>query len=345
MAKPGKRRLLILAALALVVGIGLAAAWQADRDQAPRDELTLYGNIDLRQIQLAFDQSARIEHILVQAGDRVEKGELLATLDDRRFRANLAAAQAELDARQAALDRLLAGSRPEEIERLRGVVSADKADLTAARLTYDRTARLARQDMASRQSADQARAARDAAQGRLQADQQALALAVAGPREEDIAEARAAVAAAKSRLHLAEIAVTDTELEAPADGIVRNRILEPGDMASPAQPVFSLAPTEPIWARVYVDGEDLGHVRPGLPASIVSDSFPNQPIQGWVGYISPTAEFTPKSVETTRVRSDLVYQVRVYACNPQGRLRLGMPVTVQVPLDAEPVDQGADPCQ
>ncbi|APE30231.1 hypothetical protein BOX17_04270 [Halomonas aestuarii] len=344
MTKPGKRRLLILAALALVVGIGLAVAWQASREQAPSDRLTLFGNIDLRQVQLAFDQSARIERILVQAGDRVEQGELLATLDDRRFQANLAAGRAELDARQAALDRLLAGSRPEEIERLRAVVEADEADLTAARLTYQRTARLARQDMASRQSADQARATRDAALGRLHADQQALALAIAGPRQEDIAEARAGVAAAQSRLQLAEIAVADTELEAPADGIVRNRILEPGDIASPGQPVFSLAPVEPIWARVYVDGQDLGHVRPGLPATIVSDSFPDQPVDGWIGYISPTAEFTPKSVETTRVRSELVYQVHVHACNPQGRLRLGMPVTVHVPLAAEPVDQGADPC-
>jgi HlyD family secretion protein len=345
MARPGKRRLLILAAAALVVGIGSAVVWQANRDQPPRDELTLYGNIDLRQVQLAFDQSARIGNILVQAGNRVEKGELLATLDDRRFQANLSAAQAELDARQAALDRLLAGSRPEEIERLRGVISADQADLTVARRTYERTARLARQDMASRQSADQARAARDAAQGRLQADQQSLDLAIAGPRQEDIAEARAAVAAAKSQRHLAQIAVDDIKLQAPSAGVIRNRILEPGDMTSPAQPVFSLALTNPLWARVYVDGEELGHVRPGLPATIVSDSFPNQPVKGWIGYISPTAEFTPKSVETTRVRTELVYQVRVYACNPKGRLRLGMPVTVHVPLNAKPVDRGSDPCQ
>lgn len=345
MARSSKRRLLTLAALVIAVAVALGAAWLTHRDQAPRDELTLYGNINLRQVQLAFDQSARIEHILVQAGDRVEKGDLLARLDDRRFQANLAAAQAELKARQAALDRLLAGSRPQEIERLRGVVAADKANLTAARLTFERTQRLAARDLASRQSADQARAARDAAEGRLQADQQALALAIAGPRKEDITEARAVLAAAKSRLHLAEIAVTDAELKAPVDGIVRNRILEPGDMASPAKPVFSLAPTEPIWARVYVDGKDLGHVRPGLPATIVSDSFPDHPVKGWIGYISPTAEFTPKSVETTRVRTELVYQVRVYACNPKGRLRLGMPVTVHVPLDAKPASRGSDPCQ
>jgi HlyD family secretion protein len=344
MPKPRNLRLIILLLILILAAAGGCLRYQ--QQTSPRqDALTLYGNIDLRQVQLAFNESARIERMEAQAGDRVQAGQLLATLDGRRFHADLDAAEANLEARQAALKRLLAGSRPQEIERLRGVVAADQAELTAARRTYQRTERLTRQDMASRQSLDQARAAMDAARGKLQADRQSLDLAVAGPRQEDIAEARAAVAAARSQRHLAQIAVDDIKLQAPSAGVIRNRILESGDMASPSQPVFTLALTDPVWARVYVEEPDLGHVRMGMPATIHSDSFPGKSFKGWIGYISPTAEFTPKSVETSRVRSELVYQARVYACNPDGKLRLGMPVTVRVERDAGPVARGEDPCR
>nr|WP_305910312.1 efflux RND transporter periplasmic adaptor subunit [Methylomarinum sp. Ch1-1]MDP4523002.1 efflux RND transporter periplasmic adaptor subunit [Methylomarinum sp. Ch1-1] len=124
----------------------------------------------------------------------------------------------------------------------------------------------------------------------------------------------------------------DAHLYAPDDGVIQNRMLEPGDMADAQTPVFTLALTDPVWARVYASETDLGKLRPGMVAEIRSDSFPDQAYQGWVGYISPTAEFTPKAVETVELRTSLVYQVRVYACNPKHQLRLGMPVTVSIKL-------------
>jgi HlyD family secretion protein len=103
-------------------------------------------------------------------------------------------------------------------------------------------------------------------------------------------------------------------------------------MASPQRPVYTLAMTDPLWVRVYVKESDLGRIRPGMRAEVATDSYPNKRYGAWVGYISPTAEFTPKSVETTEVRSSLVYQVRIFVCNPQGELRLGMPATVTIAL-------------
>lgn len=340
-----KKPLVIIPLLILIGGGGYWGYKHYGHQPASTTELTLYGNIDLRQVQLAFNEAGRIETLNAQAGDPVKKGQLLGTLDQRRYQANLASAKATLATRQAALDRLLAGSRPEDIARLQAVVSADKARLKAATLTYERTRRVTDQKLASRQSLDEARANMDAARGQLQANQQSLKLAILGPRKEDIAEARAAVETAKAAVQLAEVAMSDTKLTAPSDGVIRNRILEPGDMASASQPVFALALTDPIWARVYVEEPDLGHIRPGMPATILSDSFPGKAFKGWIGYISPSAEFTPKSVETTRVRSELVYQARVYACNPDGKLRLGMPVTVHVDRNAKPVARGENPCQ
>jgi HlyD family secretion protein len=340
-----KRVRILIVLLFLIAGSALAWMYWDKRPTATLpDVLTLYGNIDLRQVDLAFNDAARIEHIRVQTGDTVQPGQIIATLDARRYAAVLAAATAQLAANQAVLDKLVHGSRPEDIDRLRAVAAADQANLTNKELSYQRILSLAEQKMASPQDRDTARAARDAAAAQLQADEASLKLAVIGSRVEDINQARAAVEAADAQVQSAQINLNDTELKAPAIGIVRNRILEPGDMASPAQAVITLALTDPIWARVYVDEPDLGWVREGMPATLSSDSFPGKAFTGWVGYLSPSAEFTPKTVETTTVRTDLVYQARIYACNPDHQLRLGMPVTVQIARDAKPYPRGETPC-
>ena len=123
--------------------------------------------------------------------------------------------------------------------------------------------------------------------------------------------------------------------------------MEPGDMAFPQTPVLTLALTSPIWVRAYVDEVNLGKIAPGMKATVTTDSYPDKSYTAWIGYISPTAEFTPKSVQTEELRSKLVYQVRVYVCNPENQLRLGMPATVMVPLDVPlPAQdkQPGDPC-
>jgi HlyD family secretion protein len=152
----------------------------------------------------------------------------------------------------------------------------------------------------------------------------------------------------EAALRLAERELADTKLYAPARGVIQDRILEPGDMAFPQTPVYTLALTDPIWVRAYVSEPDMGKIAPGMSATVHTDSFPDKQYPGWVGFISPTAEFTPKQVETTELRSKLVYQVRVYVCNPQNELRLGMPVTVTVPLRQPlkvPGPNSADQCR
>ena len=114
---------------------------------------------------------------------------------------------------------------------------------------------------------------------------------------------------------------------------IRDRLLEPGDMVSPQTPVLTLALTDPVWVRAYASEVYLGRLAPGMSAEVSTDSYPDKTYPGWIGFISPTAEFTPKTVETPELRTRLVYQVRVHVCNPQDELRLGMPTTVSIPLD------------
>jgi HlyD family secretion protein len=128
--------------------------------------------------------------------------------------------------------------------------------------------------------------------------------------------------------------LADAELVAPADAVVRTRLMEPGEMASPQKPVFSLAVIDPKWVRAYLAEADLGKLQMGTPASVVIDSFPDQRFVGWVGFVSPVAEFTPKNVETEELRTSLVYEVRVFVKDPDNQLHLGSPATVYVPTHA-----------
>ena len=106
-------------------------------------------------------------------------------------------------------------------------------------------------------------------------------------------------------------------------------------MATPQKAVFALAIIDPKWVRAYVSEPDLGKVREGMKASIVVDSFPGRRFEGWIGFISPMAEFTPKAVQTEELRTSLVYEGRVFVKDPDNGLRLGMPATVRLDINQQ----------
>ena len=327
-----------VAALILALGSVAAVAWWfTQRENAPR-ELIIYGNVDLRQVQLSFNNSERIAAVLVQEGDRVRQGQLLARLDTSRLEPQVAQAEAQAAAQRQVVQRLRSGSRPEEIAQARANVASAKADAENARQQYERiksAAEMSAGRAVRQQDVDTARAALQVAEAKLVVNQRALDLAVIGPRKEDIAEAEARLRADEAQLALLRQQLVDAQLPAPMDAVVRTRILEPGDMASPQKPVFSLAITDPKWVRAYVSEPDLGKVHQGMAAAVVVDSFPQRRFDGWVGFISPVAEFTPKTVQTEELRTSLVYEVRVFVKDPSDELRLGMPATVYLNTDKE----------
>ena len=341
-----KRKIILPVIIVAALATAAAIAWWRHNNAAPVTELVLYGNADIRQVELAFNASERIDDMRVREGERVHKGQLLATLDTQSLSQNVEQRAAQAAAQEQVLARLEAGSRPEEIRKARAEVEAARVAADNAERTYARIKALVARQFVAEQQASDARAAADGAQARLKAAQETLQLAVLGARKEDIAAARATLEANRAALAIAEKQLADAELHAPADGIIQDRILEPGDMASPQHPVYTLALTDPVWVRAYVPGPQLGKLRPGMRAVVTTDSYPDARYRGWIGFISPTAEFTPKAVETTEVRTSLVYQVRVFVCNPQDQLRLGMPATITIPLD-QPAGGGtaADPCK
>jgi len=315
---------LVLAVLA--IGLGW---WLTHRHRAAT-ELVLFGNVDLRQVELAFNGSERIAAVSAVEGDRVTQGQVLARLDTRRLAP--AAAQAA-----APVDKLHHGSRPEEIDQAKANLAAATADAADAAAKYDRLNVLNRTSggrALSRQDLDDAKLASDAAAARVVVNQEALRLERIGPRKEDIAQAEAQLKADRAQAALLQSELGDAALVAPMNATVRSRLMEPGEMASPQRPVLSLAITDPKWVRAYVSEAQLGAVHPGMKASVTADAFPNRSFAGWVGFISPVAEFTPKTVQTTDLRTSLVYEIRVFVTDPKDDLRLGMPATVHLPLAA-----------
>lgn len=296
-----------------------------------------YGNVDIREVSLGFRVAGRVAKMRVEEGDAVKAGQLIAVLDKQPFLDSLALQRANVAQQEANLAKLKAGSRPEEIERARADVAARKAALENARSVYKRQQQLAKSDFASQQAFDNAAAQLQEAEAQLKSAEEALKLAIEGPRKEDIAAAQAVLEAAKAQKKIAETALADAELFAPEDGILLTRAMEPGTIVSAGTIVYTLSLLNPVRVRAYVGEPRLGLIRPGTHVELFTDSRPDKPYEGQVGFVSPVAEFTPKSVETPELRADLVYRFRITVDDPDNTLRQGMPVTVRLVDEAASV--------
>lgn len=324
--RPAKR--LALLAIGLAVAIAIGYGWFM-RPPESGDALVLYGNVDIREVEMAFRQSGRLSTVTVDEGDRVEAGELLAELDAEPFQDALAVAEAQVQQASAELDKLRRGYRPQEIAEARQSVRQAEAALRYAASELERQGAVVISGATTEKNYDLARSTRDQAAAQLAAAREAWALKKEGSRREDIAAAEARSAGAVAALAQAKTALADTRLTAPAPATVMARVREPGSMVNASAPVYTLSLRDPVYVRAYVGERHLGRVVPGTPVTVQSDSS-NKVYQGQIGFVSPRAEFTPKSVETTELRTDLVYRLRIVVADADEGLRQGMPVTIHV---------------
>lgn len=322
--------MIIVAGLA-ALAVAAAFTWKP-WSQPTSDHLTLYGNVDIRQVDMAFQAIGRVQELRFEEGDSVKAGDTLAVLDPDTYRDLADLARARVEAQRIALQRLQTGSRPEEIAREKASVEAARAAVVDAELLLKRRTELLKTGNVSRELYDEAKNAYDTARARLDVANQVSRLTEIGPRQEDIDEAKALLSAQQAALSMAEQRLADTQLKSPSNAIVLSRIVEPGAMVGPNTPVYTLALTDKVWVRTHVSEPDLGRIKPGMAVKIATDGDPARTYDGWIGFISPTAEFTPKTVETTELRTQLVYRLRVFVRTPDDRLRQGMPVTIRVPL-------------
>ncbi|UXM94881.1 HlyD family efflux transporter periplasmic adaptor subunit [Bartonella sp. HY329] len=315
----------------IVIALGSSTAFFIMHSNQPQ-ALTLYGNVDIREVALALRISGQLSIVHSEEGDRVEKGEEIAVLDDTPYREKLASATAEVDSYTASLEKLVAGARQSEIDQAIAITKARQADLLNADQVLARTLTLHEEKTASRAILEQAIAQRDMAKANLEAAEAALRILTEGSRPEDINAAKAQLAAAKANQQSALTAVKDAKLIAPASGIIRSRVKEPGAIIATGEPIYILSLTTPLRVRGYIGEPDLGKIQLGQTVYIQNDSFPDKQYKGTIGFISSTAEFTPKTVETPQLRSNLVYRFWVTVAADETGLQQGMPVTITSPI-------------
>jgi HlyD family secretion protein len=314
---------LLVAAAVFTRGFGL---WRKDAPAV----LTLYGNVDIRSVDLGFRIGGRIAEIAFEEGARVEQGAVLARLDTRPLDDALAAAEAQVLAADAELRKRRNGNRPQDIARAEALVAERRATLARAQEERSRRSQLVGTGAVSQAVFEASQAQYLAAQAQLDAALQALSLQRAGTRAEDIDAAKAEQAAALARREKTRTDLADALLVAPSAGTLLTRAREPGAIVQPGETVFTLTIDRPLRVRAYVAEPDLGRIAPGQAVEVRTDGNPKV-YRGSIGFISPSAEFTPKSVQTEDLRTDLVYRLRIVVTDPDDALRQGQPVTVTVP--------------
>jgi HlyD family secretion protein len=321
-----RRLIFILAGLVALAAVAIGVVWNGRGNR----DLMLYGNIDIREVTLGFRVGGRIGTLLVDEGDSVHAGQVLARLDTTPLVLEFNEARANAGAIGARAALLKAGFRSEDVEQARATAAERRAVLVDAEQLLARQEQLKGTGAVAQRVYDDAVAARDQARARLRAAEQAFAELQSGYRRQEIAEVEGNHARALALAAQAEQRLADAVLQAPSDGIVLTRAVESGAILAAGTPVFTLSLVTPVWARIYVGEPDLGRVGPGREVLIYTDSRPDHAYHGQIGFVSPTAEFTPKNVETPDLRTALVYRARVVVSDPDQGLRQGMPVTVKL---------------
>jgi len=328
-----RKKILLLAVVATVLLLALYLTFRIGFG-TDSDTTQIYGNVDIREATLGFRVAGRLSDIRVDEGARVRAGDVLAELDREPLLNSLHQAEANVAALQASNDLLHQGYRQEDKQQARAQVAAAQAALTEAERQLTRLRTLKPHGAATQSGIDIALSQRDQTAAKLHIAQAETRKMESGFRPQEVAESDANLAAARSALAAAGLAVADATLKSPSDGIILTRAVELGELVQVGTSAFTLSLTRPVWVRAYVAEPQLGYFPLGAKVTLWTDSRPDTPYHGVVGFVSPDAEFTPKAVETTDLRTSLVYRIRIVVKDADAMLRQGMPVTVRLAQDA-----------
>lgn len=385
-------RRVVLFVLATLIIAAAAVAYQFDfgRPKPRGDIVRVSGNIELIDVEVSFKIPGRVEERLVDEGEMVKPGQLLAKLDPRDLKADVGLRRAEVQAAeaalvelkngsrpeeiaaalaakeraQAALDELLHGSRPQEIAVAQAAATSAQVEQTRLKAERARAEGLFGARTISREEYDRRVAAYDVAVARLAEANERLALVKAGPRREQIDAAKAALAQAQSQydlvkrgprqelidqaaaklaqakagLELAEIRLSYATLNwhLPWTGVVMSKNVEPKEYVSAGMPIITVGDITHVWLRAYISAEEQQSVKYGQKVRVTTDAKAGKVYDGVVAFIASEAEFTPKSVQTSKERTKLVYRVKINIDNPNMELKRGMPADGEILVGTEP---------
>jgi len=332
------KRVLLVVIIAIAIG-GLLYYLFAREREVEGNFIKVSGNIEATEVDVGFKISGRIVSRFYEEGDWVEKGQVLAKLDDEDLRNRLEVARATLVSAQARLSKLLAGSRPEEIRQAEAAVNQAKSDLENKKAHYERMKPLFERGVVPKDTVDSAEAAFEMAKASFEGARENYLLVREGPRKEDIDDARAQVEQARATVKLNETQLSYTTLYSPITGVVLVRSGEVGEVVNPGTSIVTMADIENVWLKAYIPETDLSKVKWDQEAIVTTDLRPKKEYRGRVSFISSQAEFTPKQIQTEKKRVTLVYRIKIDIINKDRELKPGMPADGRILLTSTSPDK------
>ncbi|MCX5812961.1 MAG: efflux RND transporter periplasmic adaptor subunit [Proteobacteria bacterium] len=325
-----KKRILIVLAV-IVIGITFLVVYNL-KEQKDNGAMILSGNVEVTETNVGFKAPGRVTERLVDEGDKVKAGDLLARLDSAEIASVVAQGRASLDEATTKLAELSAGSRSQEIEQAKAQMNAQEAELQKVKKDYERAEILYKNGAISASQFDVARSAYDARTALHRNALEVLSLVREGPRKEEINIAGHRVKQARAALTASEERLKDTMIYAPVNGVVLRKHVEAGETIASGTPVVTIGDLEQPWIKVYVKEDKLGRIKLGQKTRITVDTFKGKVYEGTVTFISSEAEFTPKNVQTQEERVKFVFGVKVRVKNVNDELKPGMPADVRIEL-------------
>lgn len=326
-----KKKLLLAVVFLLVVATIVMIFFRfGNRDQGRA--LRVSGNIEVTSVELSFKIPGRVQDRLVDEGETVKTGQVVARLDPEDLQHETDGRRAEVQAARAALTELETGYRREEIAQADAALRRISADAERLRVDFARQQQLYKKEVISARDFDASRAAYEASQASVREARERLNLLRSGPRKETIDQARARLAGAEASLALSETRLGYAVLRSSTSGLVLSKNIEPGEQVTAGTPVVTVGMMGEVWMRAYISETDLGRVKVGQKATVTTDTWPGRKYRGRVSFISQEAEFTPKSVQTPKERVKLVYRIKITVPNPNGELKPGMPADAEIEI-------------
>jgi HlyD family secretion protein len=326
--------------IGIVVVIAGAFYYFFKQDKKGRDPFIIVsGNIETTEVNVGFKIAGRIVNLSVQEGDWVEQGKVLARLDDEDLRQRLELAQATLRSAQARLEKLLAGSRPEELREAEATLNQAKFELENKQSQYERMSALYQRHVIPKETLDNTETGFKIAKASLQKAAENYQLVKEGPRKEDIEDSRAQVEQAKASLKLSETQLSYTILRSPISGVVLVKSGEIGEVVNPGTTILALADIQRVWLKAYIPETSLSQVKWGQEVAVTTDLRPKKEYRGKITFISSQSEFTPKQIQTEKERVTLVYRIKVDLSNSDRELKPGMPADGKILLTSSPAQK------
>ena len=327
------RRILLIIIVVVVIAVLLYYLFPQDKKEG-NDFIKVSGNIEATEVDVGFKISGRIVSRFFGEGDWVDQGKVLAKLDAEDLRNRLEVARATLISAQARLNKLLAGSRPEEIRGAEATLNQVRFDLENKEAHYERMKLLFERGVIPKEVLDNSEAAFNIAKASLEKAKENYLLVKEGPRKEDIEDMRAQVDQARASVKLNVTQLSYTTLYSPISGVVLVNSGEIGEVVNPGTSILTLADIENVWLKAYIPETDLSKVKWGQEVIVTTDLRPKKEYKGRISFISSQAEFTPKQIQTEKERVTLVYRIKVDISNKDRELKPGMPADGKILLES-----------